>query len=215
MSNAEEPIPIPRLSPASSVLEAAKLMISEQSSEVLIVDDSGRPTGVVRYADIVSSVAQGMPPGRTPVLEVMLKPPPMVDEEATVGEISKMFAKTEMRRILVRRGREIIGLIEAGELFNLVSASLEKTEIFKAVSVRARLRMAELLSVRPMSVEELAGELGIKPITVRHHIDVLRRNGIIEEVQEERFGKVGRPLSLFRTTHGVMRRATLAGARPR
>lgn len=206
-----ESLPVPRLNPASSVLEAAELMVSEESSEILIIDGGGRPVGVVRYVDVVRSVADGMQPSKTPVEKIMLHPPPMVDEDATMEEISKILAKTEMRRILVRRDGEITGLIEAGELFNLVSSSVERIEVFKAVSVRARLRMAELLSVRAMSVEELAEELGIKPISVRHHIDVLKRNGIIEEIQEEYFGKVGRPLSLFRTTHGVMRRGALPG----
>ncbi len=203
---------MPRVNLDSSVLEAAKLMLSEQSSEVLVVDNGLKPVGVVRYVDVVKSVAKGMQPGKTPIRHVMLQPPPMVNEDATVGEISKTLAKTEMRRILVRRGSEIVGLVEAGELFSLVSASMEKIEVFKAVSVRARVRMAELLSTRPMSVEELANELGIKPITVRHHIEVLKRNGIVEEFQEDWFGKVGRPLSLFRTTRGVLRRGKFPGA---
>ena len=199
---------VPGLKPEASVFEAASLMVSEQSSEVFVVDDSGKPVGVVRSLDVVRSVADGMLPKRTTVKEVMLQPPPMVEEDATVEDVSKILAKNEMKRVLVGHGREIVGLIEAGELFNLVSASLEKVEVFKAVSVRVRLRMAELLSVRSMSIDELAEEVGIKPITVRHHIEVLRRNGIIEEFQH--LGKVGRPLGLFKATQSVLKKSVLS-----
>jgi signal-transduction protein with cAMP-binding, CBS, and nucleotidyltransferase domain len=202
-------LPLIRLNPSATVIEAAELMIAEQSPDIYVVDAESKPVGVVRYRDVVESVAKGLRPLKTEVREIMLQPPPMVEEYATVEEISKILTKTEMRRILVRRGREIIGVIETGELFSLVSSSLERVEIFKAISVRTRLRMAELLSIKSMGVEDLAEELGIKPITVRYHLDVLRRNGIIEEVQEERFGKVGRPLSLFRTNRSVLRRGAL------
>jgi len=201
-------LPVPQLDPAASVLEAAKLMISEQSSEVFVVDENGRPVGVVRHVDIVMAIAKGMHPTHTAVDGIMLHPPPMVEEDATVGEVAKVLVKSEMRRILVAKDREVVGLLEAGELFDLVSASLESAEVFKAFSMRTRLRMAEILSVTSMSVDELADELSIKPITVRHHLDVLRRNGIIEEFQEQKLGKVGRPLSLFRTTRKVLKRAT-------
>ena len=198
-----------RSSPEATVLDAARLMISNQTSDIFVIDDQGKPVGVVRYCDVVESVAKGLQPNKTKVKEIMLQPPPMVEEYATMNEISRVISKTEMRRILVRRGQEIIGVIEAGELFNLVSSSLDKVEVFKAISVRTRLRMAELLSTKLMGVEELAEELGIKPITVRHHLEILRRNGIIEEVQEGRLGKVGRPLSLFKTNQSVLRRGGL------
>jgi CBS domain-containing protein len=204
-----EELLFPRATARDTLREVARLMVSEKSSEVFVIDDEGKPIGVVRYIDVVRSVANGSHPERTSVQEIMLRPPPTVSENATLEEVSEVLKSTEVRRILVVRGGDITGVIEAGELFDLVSSPLEKVEVYKAMSVKARLRMVELLSLRAMSVDELAEELGIRPITVRHHIGVLRRNGIIEELQEGRFGKVGRPLSLFRATRSVLSRSAL------
>ncbi len=190
--------------------KAAEIMVSENVSEVFVTSrDNPAPIGVVREFDIVECVASGKDPGKVAVEDVMLKPPPYVEEGATISDVAKVLAKTRIKMILVRRGRELVGTIEAGELFNLISGSLERVDVFKAVSVRARLRMAELLSVKPMGVDDLSSELGIKPITVRHHIEVLRRTGMIEESQEQPYGKVGRPMTLFKITNSILRRQKL------
>lgn len=199
----------PYLTVGATLLEAAKLMISNQCSEVFVMGRDDKPVGIVRQVDIVKSISEGLQPTKVTVEEVMLQPPPTVEEESTAEQVSLVLAKNDVKRVLVRRGKEIVGIIEAGELFDLISSSHRNIEVFKAISVRARLRMAELLSIRPMSVDDLSEELRIKPITVRHHIGILRRNGIVEEIQEESYGKVGRPLSLFKITKSVLKRNTL------
>lgn len=199
----------PSLPAGATLLEAAKLMASDHCTEVFVIGRDDMPVGIVRQVDIVKSVSEGLRPDKVVVEEVMLQPLPAVEEESTAEEVSLVLAKNEVRRVPVRRGKEIVGIIEAGELFDLVLSSHRNIEVFKAVSVRSRLKIAELLSVRAMSVDDLSEELGIKPITVRHHIEVLRRNGIIEETQEESYGKVGRPLSLFKVTKSVLKRNTL------
>ncbi len=185
------------------------MMTSSRSSDVFITGEGNVPVGMIRHVDIVRAVADGIQPAKVKVEEIMLSPAPYVEEGANAEQVASMLEKNEVRRILVRDGEEVVGLIEAGELFNLISSSQKNVDVFKAISVRTRLRIAELLSVNSMSVVDLADELGMKPITVRHHIDILRRNGMIEEYQDELFRKVGRPLSLFKLSESILKKSSL------
>ena len=63
----------------------------------------------------------------------------------------------------------------------------------KALSSRSRLKMLDLLSRRPISVEELSREVSLKTVTVRHHLNMLKRIGLVEEYGEEH-RKIGRPV---------------------
>jgi predicted ArsR family transcriptional regulator len=72
-------------------------------------------------------------------------------------------------------------------------------ELAKALSSRSRLEILGFLSRRPMSVEELSQEVSLKTITVRHHVNLLKRAGLVEEYGEER-RKIGRPVVRYQAT---------------
>jgi len=72
-------------------------------------------------------------------------------------------------------------------------------ELGKALSSRSRLEILRFLSRRPMSVEELSQEVSLKTITVRHHVNLLKRTGLVEEYGEER-RKIGRPVVRYQAT---------------
>lgn len=80
---------------------------------------------------------------------------------------------------------------------------MSATELGKAMSSRSRLQMLDLLSRKPMSIEELAREVSLKTITVRHHVNLLKRIGLVEEHGEER-RKIGRPVLRYRSTQKPM-----------
>jgi len=67
-----------------------------------------------------------------------------------------------------------------------------ETEAYRALSSRSRLDILKLLYRKPKSVEEIAAQLGLQPITIRHHLQSLEEAGFIEAF-EERAGSVGRP----------------------
>lgn len=80
---------------------------------------------------------------------------------------------------------------------------MSATELGKAMSSRSRLQILDLLSRKPMSMEELAREVSLKTITVRHHVNLLKRIGLVEEYGEER-RKIGRPVVRYRSTQKPM-----------
>ena len=80
---------------------------------------------------------------------------------------------------------------------------MSQTEIGKAMSSRSRLQILELLSRKPMSIEELSRGVSLKTITVRHHVNMLKRIGLVEEHGEER-RKIGRPVIKYQSTRKPM-----------
>lgn len=51
-----------------------------------------------------------------------------------------------------------------------------------------------------MNVDELAGRLGICPMTVRHHLGVLERQGLVVAATQQQHGRPGRPRQQFNLT---------------
>jgi len=67
-----------------------------------------------------------------------------------------------------------------------------ETEAYRALSSKSRHDILKLLYKKPMSVEEIAAQMGLQPITIRHHLQSLEEAGFIQ-AYEERAGSVGRP----------------------
>lgn len=67
-----------------------------------------------------------------------------------------------------------------------------ETEAYQALSSKSRRDILKLLYRKSMSVEEIAAQMGLQPITIRHHLQSLEEAGFIE-AYEERTGSVGRP----------------------
>jgi predicted ArsR family transcriptional regulator len=80
---------------------------------------------------------------------------------------------------------------------------MSTTELGKAMSSRSRLQILDLLSRRSMSIEELSREVALKTITVRHHVNMLKRIGLVEEYGEER-RNIGRPVLRYKSTQKPM-----------
>ena len=56
-----------------------------------------------------------------------------------------------------------------------------KSDAYKALSIKVRRKILDLLmTCGPLDLEECSKIIGIKPITVRHHIRILEQAGLIE-----------------------------------
>jgi predicted ArsR family transcriptional regulator len=76
-------------------------------------------------------------------------------------------------------------------------------EFSKAMSSPTRVDMLRLLATKDMSAGEIASKLSLKTMTVRHHLSILYRIGMVEQLGEER-RKVGRPVVKYRVTRKPM-----------
>ena len=68
------------------------------------------------------------------------------------------------------------------------------TEVHRALADPLRIRLYELLVLRPQSAKELAGRVEMRPDRLYHHLDQLEQGGLVEIVDYRRLprGKVER-----------------------
>ena len=105
-----------KVSPESSVLEAAITMRREGSTEALVMS-AGRLTGIVTERDILYKVvSEGLDPGKTKVRSVMSAPVETVADTATVADAISKMSKMGIRRLCVTSGGKFIGLVTQWKL---------------------------------------------------------------------------------------------------
>ena len=73
---------------------------------------------------------------------------------------------------------------------------MSELDAHKALSSEVRVKMLRLLYRYPMGAKDLAKQLNIQPVTVRHHLKELKEAGLLES-QEFRSGGAGRPKTLY------------------
>lgn len=78
---------------------------------------------------------------------------------------------------------------------------------FSALGSKVRMRILDATSAEGKSILELVKEVGVRPVTLRYHLNYLRNEGLVEEVEATGPRKIGRPATLYRAT----RHAHVAG----
>ncbi len=76
---------------------------------------------------------------------------------------------------------------------------MNKLKVFKALSSDSRWEILNALTDEPKDVNEIADRVGLRAITVRHHLSSLTQAGLVEPLPERR-GGVGRPTIIYRIT---------------
>lgn len=69
---------------------------------------------------------------------------------------------------------------------------MNEKKAYEALSSASRLQILKLLHKKPLSVDDIARLVNLRPITVRHHLQSLEDAGFLESY-EEKTGTVGRP----------------------
>ena len=62
---------------------------------------------------------------------------------------------------------------------------LQVLPLFKALADKKRIKIAALIEARPLSVEEIAAAVDLKPATVSHHLAIMREAGLVEGAREQ------------------------------
>ena len=76
---------------------------------------------------------------------------------------------------------------------------MNKSKVFKALASDSRWKILNTLAEDPKDINEIADRVGLKAITVRHHLSSLTQAGLVEPLPERR-GGVGRPTTIYRIT---------------
>lgn len=109
-----------------TVLRAARLMREKNVGSVVVLDEAGRPVGMVTDRDLaVKVMAEGKSP-ETPVDEVMSHPVYAVSRDALVFDALREMARRHVHRLPVIDGKskELVGVVTAEDALMLLTTEL-------------------------------------------------------------------------------------------
>ncbi len=114
----------------ATVREVAVNMKSHGHTSVLVAK-GGQPIGIVTERDILYRVvAEGRDPNNTKVGEIMSSPLITIGPNARLSEAIAMMASRQVRRLVVVRGRKVLGVLT---LMALVGGVTTRTSILPEV----------------------------------------------------------------------------------
>jgi signal-transduction protein with cAMP-binding, CBS, and nucleotidyltransferase domain len=101
------------------VIEAAKLMDTKRISSVL-VRQGEEHFGIITARDVISRVVcKGLDPSRIRVRDVMSHPLLTIGEQATVEDAAKKMRDNSVRRLVVERDHEKVGVVAESDIARL------------------------------------------------------------------------------------------------
>ncbi|NPA33086.1 MAG: cyclic nucleotide-binding/CBS domain-containing protein, partial [Aquificae bacterium] len=160
---------VPRVLPGESVLNAVKKMSAEGASCALV---EGNPAGIITERDVLRKVvAEEKDPKLVKVEQIMSSPVVSVSKEDFLFDVLLLMAKHNIRRVGVKEGERIIGVIEDRDIIALESQSLLVLikEIQKAKDTQ---ELSYLYSLVSELVKNLFSE-GVKPYIISRLISEL------------------------------------------
>ena len=102
-----------------TVIQAARLMSEKELSSVL-VKHQGELTGIITDRDIITKVvSKGLDPTKVRVGEVMTSPLMTISEDAPVEEAAKNMAERHIRRLVVERDHQKVGIIAESDMIRI------------------------------------------------------------------------------------------------
>lgn len=120
--------------PDTALRDAAKLMVDNDCGEIPVVDERGRPVGVVTDRDIACrGVARDKAPD-APVREVMSSPVVTVTPETSVDDCCKALEENQIRRVpVVDESGACCGIVSQADIVQHASEH-QSFEVLREVS---------------------------------------------------------------------------------
>ena len=170
---------VPLVKKSDSILKVAEKMAGSGSSCVIV---SNGEKGIITERDIIKKVvAQGKNQKEVKAQEIMTTPLITVDYEDFVFDAILLMAKNNIRRVVVKRGEEIIGVLEDKDIVSLQTGSF----IFLVKEIEKSQSLEELSYLYSLT-KELAINLhkeGIRPDYI---------SSVISELNDKFLGKAVR-----------------------
>jgi CBS domain-containing protein len=148
----------------ATVRDVARLLIDKAISAVPVVDDDGRPIGMVSEGDLacgnemrrrersqwwLAQLAEGEPlsenflvaidAGNCSVDKLMVQPVVTAPAEATVEEIARVMEKHKIKRVIVTaENGEMAGIVTRADIVRAVAAGQDPARLSAALWQRGR-----------------------------------------------------------------------------
>jgi CBS domain-containing protein len=119
--------------PATTIVEAAKVMAEEDVGPVPVVE-GGRVVGIVTDRDLVVRVlAEGRDPNSTTIGEIASADLVTVQPDSDLNEALRLMAQNQVRRLPVVEGGQLVGIVAQADVAR--AADEEKTgEVVQDIS---------------------------------------------------------------------------------
>jgi CBS domain-containing protein len=134
--------------PTESVLEAARRMGERRVGTLVIVDDAGKPIGLLTDRDLaLRVVAAGGDPRATSVGEVMTAHPKTVGESTPIESALSLMRSGSFRRLpVVNDDGKLVGIVSLDDVLSLLAEEFEL--IGRLLEREAPHRTAQVSSTR-------------------------------------------------------------------
>lgn len=111
------------VSPDTLVEEAAEIMLEEGIGSLVVVDEEGRPEGILTNTDFVAIVSGQEPKDQTPVSEYMTRDLVTTTAQVDVREVADMMVERGFHHVPVvdEDDDRVIGIVSTTDLAAYVS----------------------------------------------------------------------------------------------
>jgi CBS domain-containing protein len=104
------------IEPATSIVEAARLMIQEEKGPLPVVEGES-PVAMVTDRDIIARVvAEGRDPNSVTVEDIATHELVTIEPDRDVNEARQLMDQHELDRILVVEGNRLVGIISEADI---------------------------------------------------------------------------------------------------
>jgi len=110
------------------IRDVAIRMYEKRVGSVVVLDDEGKPIGIVTERDMVYVVARALPPD-TPVWMVMTENPVVINENALVTEaVEKMRLQNVRHLPVVNAEGKLVGMVSFRDIIDFVAVMMSLTK---------------------------------------------------------------------------------------
>lgn len=115
----------PFADPEDTLRVAAQTMAGQKTGAVIVLGPDG-PTSVVTERDIVRALADQADPDTVWAADVASSDLAAVDPDTTVVEAVGLMAKREIRHVPVKSNGEVIGMVVAEDILELLGSAAQR-----------------------------------------------------------------------------------------
>lgn len=133
--------PAIRISGEESVEVAARTLAHYNIGMLPVCGNDGRLCGVVTDRDLVTRcLASGRKPGQTKVKEIMSGSVVAAEPDMDSGEVAKLMAQQQVRRLPVMQNGKLCGMVSVGDLANRKESYAEAGEALAGICTNISVR---------------------------------------------------------------------------
>lgn len=130
-----------------TAVKVAKLMEKTGVSGVVVVNEAGKPLGIITERDLATRViAKDLQPSKVIVSSVMSRPLATIDGDASIREVAKKMSRLEIRRLAVVSKGELQGIITGKDILRIMPAMIdvltERSRLVSSEPIRTPNRLA-------------------------------------------------------------------------